>query len=64
MNLSIVMVFPLEPQPLTRPTVIARPNRSVILLAAWAACSLAASRPLAAADREAFDPATVPPVLS
>ncbi len=64
MNLSIVMVFPPEPQPLTRPTVIAFPNRTVILLAAWAACSLSAAQPLAAAEREAFDPASVPPVLS
>ena len=61
MNLSIVMVFPLEPQPQTRPTVIARPNRSVILLAAWAACSLAVTCSLAA---DAFDPASVPPVFT
>jgi len=44
--------------------VIARPTRSVILLAAWAACSLATPRHLAAAEREAFDPASVPPVFS
>jgi hypothetical protein len=64
MNLSIVMVFQPEPQRLTRSTVIAFKNRSVILLAAWAACSLSVTRPLAAAEREAFDPASVPPVLS